>query len=204
MSRTVEARTFVAADSHRPHGSYVKYVVERCRCTPCRVANRAYELHRTRSIRRPDAVWRPYVPADEAREHVEWLRTCGVGLKSVAKLSGVPHGSLSKLVYGDPKRGMGPSRRIRPQTARRILAVLPTHAVGGQKVPATYTWRLLDQLIDAGWTKAELARRLGQQGPALQISRTSVRASTARAVERLYAEIADQPAPRKRSRWDAA
>lgn len=192
------------AETHRLHGSYVKYVVERCRCEPCRTANRAYELHRRRSIQRPDAQWCPYVDADEAREHVEWLRSCGIGLKGLAKLSGVPHGSLSKLVYGDPKRGMGPSRGIRPETARRILAVLPTHAAGAQKVPATYTWRLLDRLIAAGWTKAELARRLGQQGPGLQISRNLVRASTARAVERLYDEVAGQPAPRRRSRWDAA
>lgn len=190
--------------TERPHGNYVKYVVERCRCEPCRTANRAYELHRTRSIRRPDVEWCPYVPADDAREHVQWLRSCGVGLKSIAKLSGVPHGSLSKLVYGDPQRGMGPSRRIRAETSRRILAVLHSHAAGAQKVPAAYTWRLLDRLIARGWTRAELARRLGQQGPGLQLGHRFVRAATARAVERLYAEVADQPAPRRRTRWDAA
>jgi len=193
--------TTAVAASHRPHGSYVKYVVERCHCEPCRQANRAYERRRVRAIARPDEDWCPYVDAQPAREHVRWLRTCGVGLKTVARLSGIPHGSLSKLMYGDPKRRMAPSKRIRPETARRILAVLPNHAAGAQKIPAAPTWRLLDKLIARGWTKAELARRLGQQGPGLQVAREAVRASTARKVEQLYSELAGQSAPARRNRW---
>ena len=185
----------------RPHGSYVKYVVEKCRCEPCRVANRAYERRRVRAIHRPDETWQPYVDADPAREHIAWLRTCGVGLKTVACLSGVPHGALSKLVYGDTVRG--PSKRIRPATEKKILAVMPFHATGAQKVPAGHTWRLLNELLAKGWTKGELARRLGNQSPALQIGRDLVRASTARAVERLHAELIIQPAPPRRTRWTA-
>lgn len=182
----------------------MKYVVERCRCEPCTPANRAYELRRTRAIRRPDGDWRPYVDATPAREHVEWLRACGIGLKTIAGLGGVPHGSLSKLIYGDPKRGMGPSRRIRARTAQRIMAVLPNRAAGAQKVPAAYTWRLLDDLIRNGWTKRDIAARLGQQSGGLQISRRAVRASTARAVERLHADLSTRPVPPRRTRWNRA
>lgn len=185
----------------RPHGDYAKYVVERCRCDECRAANRAYELRRSRAMRRPDENWHPYVDAGPAREHVEWLAGCGIGLKSLAKLSGVPHGSLSKLMYGDSKRGMGPSRRVRPATAERIMLVMPNHAAGAQKFPAAHTWRLLDDLIGRGWPKAELARRLGLQGPGLQISRRQVRASTARKVELLYGELVRLQVVPRRTRW---
>lgn len=188
----------------RPHGSHAKYVVERCRCPECTAANRAYERHRQRAIRRPDGDWQPYVDAAPAREHVEWLRSCGIGLKTLAGLAGVPHGSLSKLMYGDPARRMGPSKRLRPETSRRILAVMPWAAAGAQRVPAARTWRLLNDLIARGWTRAELARRLGKQTRALQFGDQLVLASTARAVEQLHTELAAQPAPPRRTRWSAA
>lgn len=185
----------------REHGTHAKYTVDRCRCEPCRRAQREYNRMRVRAIARPDEVWCPYVDAGPAREHVKWLATCGVGVKSLAKLSGLPHGTLSKLVYGDRARGMPPSRRIRPATAERIFAVLPNMAAGAQKVPAGPTWRLLEDLIGRGWSRAELARRLGNQGPGLQVSRTAVRASTARAVERLHAELVRMPVIPKKTRW---
>lgn len=146
----------------RPHGTHAKYAIERCRCDHCRQAQREYNRHRVRQLARPDGNWRPYVDAAPAREHIHWLASCGIGIKTVAKLSGVAHGTLSKLVYGDRPRGMAPSKRIRPATVERILAVMPHHAAGAQKVPAAYTWRLLDDLIAQGWSKAELARRLGR------------------------------------------
>lgn len=185
----------------RPHGTHAKYAVERCRCDDCRRAQREYNRNRVRQLSRPDGVWRPYVDAARAREHVAWLRTCGVGLKTVARLSGVAHGTLSKLMYGDAARGMVPSRRIRPATEAKVLAVMPHDAAGAQKVPAAPTWRLLDELIGRGWSRAELARRLGQQGPGLQVSRTSVRASTARKVERLHAQLIGVAVIPRKTRW---
>jgi hypothetical protein len=188
--------------AERPHGTHAKYAVERCRCEPCRLAQRQYNRNRVRAIARPDENWCPYVPADKAREHLAWLADCGVGIKTVAKLSGVPHGSLSKVVYG--QGGRAPSRRIRPETERRILAVMPHHAAGAQKIPAAHTWRLLNDLIARGWTRAELARRLGTQGPGLQIGRHQVRASTARKVERLHTELSRLPAIPRRTRWGSS
>lgn len=185
----------------REHGTHAKYAVDRCRCEPCRLAQREYNRNRVRQMSRPDGVWRPYVDAGPAREHIEWLRSCGVGIKTVAKLSGVPHGGLSKLMYGDRARGMGPSRRIRPATAERILAVMPAMATGAQKVPAGPTWRLLDELITRGWSKSELARRLGFESPALQISRQAVRASTARKIEGLHAELSQVHVIPRKTRW---
>lgn len=184
----------------RPHGTHAKYAVERCRCDPCRAAQRTYNRNRLRAIARPDVVWCPYVDAGPAREHVAWLAGCGVGLKTLARISGLSHGTLSKLVYGGPG-DRPPSRRVRPTTAQKILGVMPNMATGAQKVPADPTWRLLDDLIGRGWARAELARRLGNQGPGLQINRTTVRASTARAVERLHVELASVAVVPRKTRW---
>jgi hypothetical protein len=193
----------VASDSHRPHGTHVKYVVECCGCEACREANRDYERRRGRAIARPDEVWIPYVPAGPARRHLAELSKQGVGLKTVSRLSGVSHGALSKMVYGDPRRGQAPSRRVRPETLAAILAVRLHQAQGGQKVPAGPTWALLEELLAAGYTKVFLARALGSTAanPALQVSRDRVRASTARAVEALHARLIRQQPPPRRSRW---
>lgn len=192
---------YVAPDSHRAHGTRAKYVIERCRCNACRAVASEYQRRRVRAISRPDEAWVPYVPAGPARRHVERLGEQGVGAKSVAKLAGVPHGTISKLLYGDPRRGMRPSKRIRPETARKILAVTVDQAAGAQKIDATATWRMLDELIAKGWPKAHLAELIiGRTARSLQIQRTLVRASTARRVEQVYAQLKDQPAPGRRSR----
>lgn len=185
----------------REHGSHAKYALERCRCDLCRQAQREYNRARVRAIARPDETWCPYIDAAPVREHIEWLASCGIGLKSLAKLAGVPHGTLSKLVYGDRARGMPPSRRVRPFTAQKITAIMPYHAAGAQRVPAAPTWRLLNELIALGWSRAELARRLGHQGPGLQINKTRVLASTARQVERLHAHLANIPVIPRKTRW---
>lgn len=190
--------------SVREHGTHAKYVVDRCKCEPCRDANRRYELARRRAMARPDEAWVPYVPAQKARAHIAELAAAGVGLKTIAKLARVPHGSLTKLVYGDRARRMGPSKRIRPETERKILSVTVADVIaegGAQKIPAGPTWKLLDELIARGWTRTELARRLGHTAPALQVSRVAVRASTAAQVQQLHAELIRLPAPPRRTRW---
>jgi AraC-like DNA-binding protein len=185
----------------RAHGTHAKYAVEHCRCDDCRLAQRDYNRNRLRQLSRPDGVWCPYVDAGPARDHLAWLASCGVGLKTVARVGGLSHGTLSKLVYGEPARGMGPSKRIRPATAEKIMAVMPHQAAGAQRVPAGPTWRLLDELIARGWSRSELARRLGATTPALQVGRHRVRASTARAVEVLHAELVDIDVVPKKTRW---
>ena len=97
----------VVTDTHRAHGTHACYVLDRCGCQPCRDASTAYERRRRHAINRPDEVWRPYVSAGPARRHLQRLAHAGVGLKQVAKVSGLGHGVLSKLVYGDGARNMG-------------------------------------------------------------------------------------------------
>lgn len=168
-----------ATESHRAHGTHVKYVQDGCRCQPCTEANRRYE-HDNRHRIDP-----PYVAAGPARDHVRELMAAGVGLKRIAKVSGVSHGAMSKLMYGDYGRGTPPTRRIRPTTMEKILAVTPAALAGGAKVPAAPTWELLDEMIAAGVPRAQIAEQLGT-GRTLQLSRNLVTARNARAAADLH------------------
>lgn len=166
----------------REHGTYVKYVIEQCRCVACRDANSRYERDRRARIEPP------YVSAAAARAHVVELAAAGVGLKTIAKTSGVAHGTLSKLMYGDPARGMAPSKRVRRSTHDRVMAVTPAAARGTARVDATGTKALLAEMSAAGVPKSRIAEALGAAGPGLQIGRRPmVTAQTAAAVAELHA-----------------
>jgi hypothetical protein len=56
-------------------------------------------------------------------------------------------------------------------------------------VDADPTWKKIAELQVEGFTKSELARRLGYRTPALQFKHSEVLASTASKVERFYRQI---------------
>lgn len=150
-----------------------------CRCELCRAASS--EAQREARLNPVPA----YVSATPARAHVEFLSQHGVGLKQIAKVSGVAHGALWKLMYGPS--GRGPSKRIRPATAEKILAVTPADAADGARVPAGPTWEKVDQLVAAGLPKTEIARRIGQNSGGLQLGREFVSGGHARTIAALHA-----------------
>lgn len=203
----------VAPDSHRPHGTYVKYVVERCGCEPCRKANRDYENRRQHAMRRPDEVWMPYVPAAPVRRHVARLAEFGIGPKQLVILTGVSHGAVSKLIYGDPKRKMAPSKRVRLSTAEKLLAVQSVIDNLGVRVPvpgAPYR-AMIDDLVARRFPKVWIARRIHHPNArAIQIGGagprrgdgTTIGAGVAVKIRDLYASLDGQTGPGKRSRWD--
>lgn len=179
----------------RPHGSYARYVLERCRCDRCRQAKRNYERARTRRAEPA------YVSAGSAREHLAWLRTQHIGLKTVARRSGVAHGTLSKLVHGTSNPPRPPSRRIRPATLGAILAVRPDSHHDGTRTDASPVWAMVNELVAAGVARAQIARRLGQRG-ALQLGATLVTRRNAAAVRAMHAElVAGTLKIERRSRW---
>jgi hypothetical protein len=176
----------------RAHGTHTRYVngpdendVEGrgCHCTACRRAASDYERQRTQRTE-PS-----YVIAGPAREHIAWLATQGVGLKSVARITGIGHGTLSKLIYGDRTRQMPPSRRIRPATAEKILAVTPAHAPAGTRIPAGPVHEQVARLVAAGVPKARIAERIGQTGPGLQLGKRMVTRAHADAIRSMIDEL---------------
>lgn len=164
----------------REHGTRAKYVIDKCRCDACRIAS-------TNAARVARARLEPaYVLATPARDHVRSLMAAGMGPKTISLAAGVSTGGLSKLLYGDYKK-RGPSKRIRKETAEKLLAVTTADAVGAQKINAAPTWRRLNEMIDAGIPKSQIAQALGAKGPGLQIALSQVRASTERQVAELHA-----------------
>lgn len=184
---------YVAPDSDRDHGTRAKYVVEKCRCKPCKQANRREENHRTRQ--QAYGQWQPYIDAEPVRQHVRALEAYGIGWKGVARLAGVSTGCVSKLLYGDPKRNMAPSKRILPKNAAKILAVkaTPENLGGGAAVEGAGPRRRLQALVAGGWPQTQLASRLGMNpgnfNMLLHAEGAEVRAATARAVTALYEQL---------------
>lgn len=177
--------------SGRAHGTRAKYVVERCRCEPCRAANRDAENERYRQ--QAYGRWQPFVDARPARAHVRMLMDYGLGWKRIAAMAGVSCGAVEKLLYGAAHRGMGPSKRVRPATAEKLLALKPLgERLGGAVlVNGTGARRRLQALVAGGWPQAQLASRLGVDPANFGASMRSekVLAATERAVRRLYDEL---------------
>lgn len=137
--------------------------------------------------------WQPYTEAEPARAHVRELMAYGIGWMRLAELSGVPKSTVEKLLYGCPPRGMGPSKRIRPETAEKLLAVHPDPDLlaGAADTDATGTRRRLQALAAAGWPQTQLAARLGMHrgnfGRTLHHPRVLL--STERAARALYDQL---------------
>jgi hypothetical protein len=160
----------------KPHGVRLRYMAG-CRCLLCRAANSRYESERAQA--RKNGEWNGLVPAEQARQHLLTLSSAGIGRRAVAAASDVGETVLQQVRSGKKKR-------IRKQTETKILAIdhaaISDHAV----VPASKTWRRITQLMDEGYTKGQIAMRLGAKTPALQIGKDKVLAITATKVERFY------------------
>ena len=180
----------MSASVSRPHGN-AKYHLENCRCPICSQAARDYDNNRRRAI--AYGRWQPFVDAEPVRQHVRALGEFGIGWMRAAKLAGVSTGGVSKLLYGDRLRGLAPSRRVRPGTALKLLAVEPTLDNLGDRtaVDGTGTRRRLQALVYAGWSQSELARRMqmNRANFARTIVGGLVEVATLKTTRRLYDEL---------------
>lgn len=190
------------------HGTHACYVLDRCKCPPCTAANSAYE--RTRAKLHAYGRWDGYTDAQPARKHLAKLRAQGMGLRTIGKRAGVSESTLGKIVYGDPVRGRGPSKRIRPSTEAKILAVTSTgldDLAGGAKIDGTGTRRRLRALVATGWTQPRLAEFMGMATENLNKvvngNHPKVEASTARTARDLYNRLWNVP-PMPRNNLEAA
>ncbi len=176
------------------HGTHACYVLDRCRCIPCRDANTSYE--RTRSRQTAYGRWQPYVDADPVRAHVRSLMDQGLGLKRIVVLSGVSQGGLWKLMYGkrQPDGTQVPSKTVRVETATKLFRVSASLDRLGASVcvDSTVTRRRLQALVAAGWSQSKLAVQLGMKPTNFSrvMADKDCHAKTARAVADLYERIA--------------
>lgn len=77
---------------------------------------------------------------------------------------------------------------MKASTLARLQRLSTRDIPEGGYLSAAPTWKLLEVLLAAGYSKVRLARLLGNDR-ALQISRRRVRVFTARKVEDLYARL---------------
>lgn len=142
----------------RAHGTRAKYVIEKCRCTACTTANRMYARERDRSINRDKLGTGPpharYVDAAQARAHLRWLSSVGVGRRTIARRTGLSLSALQEIKAGR-------HRRIRPETADSILGVGKFDRPKATRVDATEAFALVDDLLYLGFTKVRIAEALG-------------------------------------------
>lgn len=163
------------------HGTRSRYT-SGCRCAPCRAANTAYQRARTKAKIYGRA--NPLRPVAAVVRHLRSLARAGVGVRPISDAAKVAGSTIRKVLAGQ-------RLHLREATARRLLAVTADVIADGALVPAGPTWKLLDELIDEGFTRTDLARRLGSKGrrPTLQIRRDRVEAATAAKVERLHRQL---------------
>lgn len=143
------------------HGTHARYVLDQCRCIPCRHANNDYEANRAKL--HAYGRWNGLVDAEPARQHVRALMAQGMGLKRIARVSGVAHGSLSKLMYGVHDQGKivrAPAKRLKPKNSQALLAT-KLDLAGGAKVDGIGTRRRLQALVALGYPQAWLGREIG-------------------------------------------
>lgn len=110
------------------------------------------------------------------------LSRAGVGRRAVAAASDV-----AKSVIVEIRAGR--KRQIRARTERRILAVTKAMLSDHALVAPGRTFALIELLRDEGFSKAEIARRLGYAKPALQFRPHRMTARNVARVERLYRSI---------------
>lgn len=187
-------RDCACPNTHHEHGTRNAYVVDKCRCRPCRDAASAYERRRAkdRAYGR-DA----YVDAAPARAHIQRLQAQGMGWKRIARAAGLNESVVWKIIYGDHSRNLAPSRRVTPKTSEKILAVTLDLAPGAT-IDGTGTRRRLQALVAIGWSISELARRLdalpSNFGATIH-GRKQVTVATATKARDLYEQLWDTPAP---------
>jgi hypothetical protein len=161
----------------REHGSRARYVAG-CKCMLCRAANSRYESERKAARQAGD--WNGLVGAKRARRHILRLSAKGIGHATVADAAKVPHETV-RLIRS------GAREKIRARTERKILDVTMEAAADCALVDAGPTWRRIRELIEqGGFSKAEIARRMGFKTPALQIGKKRVWVRTASRVERFW------------------
>jgi hypothetical protein len=178
------------------HGTLSGYKIHRCRCTPCRAANRDYNdrYNRLNAYGR----WAPLVDAAPVRQHVNQLRAKGLGAARIAQLAGVGTATVQHLVWRHHS-GRPPTKRLRPHVAQALLAVkADTSALAdGAFVNAAGTRRRIQALAAFGWSIAEQARRLnrGIRNFNDLLTQQLVTVRTAREVAELYEQMSATPPP---------
>lgn len=169
-----------------------------CRCAECREAQRLSLDH----YRRQRAYGRPtsnLVNAEPVRQHVREQMSAGLTYRSIARQAGVSQAAVQRLLYGTPRSGYGPSKKMNRDAAEALMSTrasldtLPE----GSLVDPTGTRRRSLSMAMLGHSLTWQAQQIGfgdrHHGEALRTGR--VTAGMARGVRDLFSRVWDKPAP---------
>ena len=85
-----------------------------------------------------------------------------------------------------------------PETVAKILAVGLADGAKKSRIDATATWRLIDELVRYGHSKASIAKMLGYRTRGLQFGREHVERETAERVKQLHHRLMFRELERRR------
>jgi len=186
--------------SHK-HGETLNcYKRHLCGCDDCRANARQYADR----VRRMKAYGRwvdPFTDAAPVREHIIYLRSCGMGWKRIADTAGVAPAVVSRLLYGESNEGRRGQavKRIRVETAEAIMALEATIAVTPDTclVDARSTRRRLQALGCNGWSQSRIGTMLGRTPSRFNavVHSHLVTAKTHREVAALFEQLWNVQAP---------
>ena len=170
------------------HGTLAAWRADNCRCAACALAHEAARRHHAQAV--ITGFWKPFTAAEPIRRHLEQLRSAGVGVDQIVRLSGVPSSTVRALLYG---RTGTPVMRLTTTTAARLANLRATDTTRARKstVDATETRAQLNQLLAAGLSSSTIAGELGRTPANLRrtMHRATVTVATARAVARLHRRL---------------
>lgn len=158
------------------HGTRASYA-RGCRCLPCRAANSSYQSERRRAGGRE-------VEAGPARAHLLALRRTHVGLRAVSDVTGIDRRVLYEIASGRRKI-------IFRKTLATILSIDEGCRANHSLVDAKPAWRRINEMLERGYTKKQLAAWLGSKArvPQLSLRRDRISARSAMRVEQLYSKV---------------
>jgi DNA-binding Xre family transcriptional regulator len=150
------------------HGTHARYS-RGCRCEKCKIGHRVYERNAARHRRRVkygiEQQTSNFVDATEAREHILFLASKGIGLGAIAAQAGSHRSNIQRIKRGQVKK-------VSIATNRKILAIpaIP-------RLPMAYTStepiiKLLKELEKKGISSKEVGRIMGCRYGNLQIKKS--------------------------------
>lgn len=170
------------------HGTRRCYTLDGCKCDECQGARLRYDqLYALEGPYRTSAVM--------ARLHVLALMEAGMGMKRIAKVSGLSNCTLGKLIYGH--KGRRPSQKVNLRT-EELLLNLPLDLADGKSVDRTEADLILKELLQRGWSKVAVAKAVvNPKATSLQWHRGQITAGSLRKLRRLLWE----PVPARLDSW---
>ncbi|MFB7649371.1 hypothetical protein ACFC0S_16065 [Streptomyces sp. NPDC056084] len=132
--------------------------------------------------------WDPFMPAEPVRAHLQKITDLGMPRKSVEEVLGLNRDALRHATSGTWRWGVG--EKIDREVGEAVLAFWPTleDFPDTASIDATGTRRRVEALETAGWSRAEMARRMGRSVEAFQnrMVLPRISAGMAKDVSRLY------------------